>query len=321
MSQMDKYCFGVDVGGTTVKIGLFRDDLQMVSKWEIPTRTEEEGRYIISDIADSVKEEMKNKELKPEQILGIGIGIPGPVLEESVVNNCVNLGWGVVNVKNELSSQLFYLPVKAGNDANVAALGEAVAGAGEGRKNVLMLTLGTGLGGGVIIDGKIHAGAHGAAGEFGHMPLFDKAVDYCGCGKRGCSEQIAGARGMISYTKHLIAGGESRSGLSFIREFSARDIFDFAKDGDELANTVVNEMVETLGKELAILGVAFDPEVFIIGGGMSRAGEWLLEKIRDSYEEKAFHAVKNIEIVGATLGNDAGMTGAAALILREDAGK
>ncbi|MBQ6360618.1 MAG: ROK family glucokinase [Lachnospiraceae bacterium] len=313
---MEKYCFGVDVGGTTVKIGLFRDDLQMVSKWEIPTRTEENGRNIIPDIADSIKQEMKDKELKPENVLGIGIGIPGPVLEESVVNNCVNLGWGVVNVKKELSSQLYYLPVKAGNDANVAALGEAVAGAGEGRRNVVMLTLGTGLGGGVIIDGNIHAGAHGAAGEFGHMPMFDKAVDYCGCGKRGCAEQIAGAKGMISYTRHLIAGGESRSGLSFLREFTARDIFDFAKDGDELANTVVNEMVETLGKTLSVLGAAFDPEVFIIGGGMSRAGEWLLEKIRASYEEKAFHAVKNTEIIGATLGNDAGMTGAAALIIK-----
>ena len=188
---MEEARIGIDLGGTTVKLGLFYGE-QVEEKWEIPTRKEENGAYILADIADSIEKKLKEKGIEKKEVIGAGIGVPGPVDGKGIVHGCVNLGWGIFSVEEKLGT-LLGLPVKAGNDANVAALGELWQGGGKGYQDMVMITLGTGVGGGIILDGKIRAGIHGAAGEIGHMPVVYEEKEYCNCGKKGCLEQIGRA--------------------------------------------------------------------------------------------------------------------------------
>ena len=224
---MDKYCFGVDLGGTTVKIGLFSIEGQLQDKWEIPTRTENHGAEILSDIAASIQRRMDTGHLSKEQVTGIGIGVQGPVLNENIVQGCVNLGWGNVRVADELSA-LTGLKVKAANDANVAALGEQWQGGGKGFQNLVMFTLGTGVGGGIIQNGRIISGANGAAGEIGHMVIVDsdEVVGTCGCGHRGCLEQVASATGIVNLTEKKLAECSQDSVLRDISPLTAKDVLD-----------------------------------------------------------------------------------------------
>ena len=184
---MEKLCFGIDIGGTTVKLGLFSIDGTVLDKWEIPTRKEDKGAYILPDVVESLNAKMQEKNINKAQVEGIGIGVPGPVTEDGVVLECVNLGWGIINVEKELE-ELTGLKVKAGNDATVAALGEMWQGGGKGYNSMILVTLGTGVGGGVIIGGKIITGSKGAAGEIGHILVNYDEPDTCGCGKHGCLE-------------------------------------------------------------------------------------------------------------------------------------
>lgn len=309
-----KYLYGIDIGGTTVKMGLFQEDGILKEKWEIKTRTEENGKYILGDIADSVKENMKQNEISTENLSGIGVGVPGAVLNFSKVNECVNLGWGSVDVAAQLSDAIG-CPVRATNDANAATLGEIWMGAASDCKSAVMITLGTGVGGGIIVDGKIIDGSHGYGGEIGHMTVDPEDDRVCNCGKTGCLELYASATGIVYETKKALAQTEKESSLRSIDTITAKDIFDAAKDGDEFAK----DQVKALGQKLALasgnIALMVDPEVFVIGGGVSKAGQILLDAVEEYYKKYTFGKAQESKFVLATLGNDAGIYGAASLML------
>lgn len=308
-----KYCFGVDIGGTTVKMGLFTTEGDLLDKWEIKTRTENGGEAILPDIARSLQAKMEEKKIKELQMSGIGVGVPAPVGGDGIVKNTANLGWGYKEVKKELE-ELTGQRVRVGNDANVAALGEMWLGAGKGQKNMVMVTLGTGVGGGVIINGKPVVGAHGAGGEIGHICVNEKETISCGCGKKGCLEQYASATGIVRLAKERLAKNEDPSLLRG-SEVSAKAVFDALKEGDAVAEEIVEEFGRYLGHAMANVAVIVDPSVIVIGGGVSKAGEILLKYVEKSFKEREFFANAGTKFVLATLGNDAGICGAAKLIL------
>lgn len=312
---MKKYAFGVDIGGTTVKMGLFETMGTLLDTWEIPTRTQENGRYILPDIADAIEAKMEEKKISRLDIEGIGMGVPGPVSPDGTVLKCVNLGWGVFNVEEELN-RLTGFKVKAGNDANVAALGEMWQGGGKGYKNLVMVTLGTGVGGGVIIDEKILPGAVGAAGEIGHIPMRDDETETCGCGKKGCLEQYASATGIVRLTRRYLEAHKDEDVQTMLKDdYTAKDICDAAKLGDKVALAMVDKVGLMLGKALASIACVVNPEAFVIGGGMAKAGEILLNVIRKYYTEYAFHAARDTVFKEAELSNNAGIYGGVRLVL------
>ena len=316
MHESKKKCIGIDVGGTTVKIGLFETDGTPLFKWEVPTRKEEGGRYILEDVAASIREVLTEKEIHFSDILGAGLGIPGPVMPDGYVEVCVNLGWRDVNPQKELSAMLDNIPVKSGNDANVAALGEMWRGGGMGFTDIVMVTLGTGVGGGIIIDEKIIAGKHGLGGEIGHIHIRDEEWEHCNCGGVGCVEQIASATGIAREARRRMAGEETPSVLrQYGDTVTAKDVLDAAKAGDELALSVVETVGRYLGAALAGIAMTVDPEMFVIGGGVSKAGQFLIDII-DKYYQHYSPISQNKGIIGlAKLGNDAGIYGAARLVL------
>lgn len=311
---MEKRCFGVDIGGTTVKMGLFTVDGKVTDKWEIPTRKEENGKYILEDIAKSVKERMQRDTLTLEDIAGLGIGVPGPVKEDGTVLKCANLGWGVFNVADTVRELTGIENVKVGNDANVAALGEMWQGGGKGYNNLVMVTLGTGVGGGVILGGKILTGSNGAGGEIGHIRVNYEEKDVCGCGKTGCLEQYASATGVVRLAKKALEKKEKKTTL-VADDLSAKAVFDAAKAGDELAMDIVEKFGFYLGMALAHVSQVIDPEVFVIGGGVARAGQIIIDEVSKNYEENVMFALKNKAFKMAELGNDAGIYGSARMVL------
>ncbi len=314
---MKKYGFGVDIGGTTIKMSLFEMSGHMVDKWEIPTNTENHGASILDDVAAVIEGRLVQEGISKEEVEGIGIGVPGPVVHNSVVMGCVNLGWNRVDVSKELGEKTG-LKVKAGNDANVAALGEMWQGGGKGYKNVIMVTLGTGVGGGIIIDGQIINGSNGAGGEIGHMFADEAEEEVCGCGKHGCVEQYASATGVVRLAKRALAADDRESVLRRDEDISAKAVFDAAKEGDTIALEAVEKMGKILGTALANAACIVDPEVFVIGGGVSRAGTIVTESIRKYYIERAFHSCRNADFALAELGNDAGVYGCVYLLLSDD---
>lgn len=311
---MEKRCFGVDIGGTTVKMGLFTVDGKVTDKWEIPTRKEENGKYILEDIAKSVKERMQRDTLTLEDIAGLGIGVPGPVKEDGTVLKCANLGWGIFNVADTVRELTGIENVKVGNDANVAALGEMWQGGGKGYNNLVMVTLGTGVGGGVILGGKILTGSNGAGGEIGHIRVNYEEKDVCGCGKTGCLEQYASATGVVRLAKKALEKKEKKTTL-VADDLSAKAVFDAAKAGDELAMDIVEKFGFYLGMALAHISQVIDPEVFVIGGGVARAGQIIIDEVSKNYEENVMFALKNKAFKMAELGNDAGIYGSARMVL------
>jgi glucokinase len=304
------------VGGTTVKIGFFKTEGEMIDKWEIRTNTAENGKEILPDIAKAIDNKLAQEGISKSDIEGIGIGVPGPVRANGVVNICVNLGWGVINVADELGS-LTGLPVKVGNDANVAALGEMWQGGAKGSTDVVMVTLGTGVGGGVIVDGKIVAGFDGAGGEIGHITVNSNEIEPCNCGQYGCLEQYASATGIVRMTQRHLAKTSDDTVLRNYPEVTAKVIFDEAKAGDEVALRLVDELGTILGSALSNLACVVNPEVIVIGGGVSKAGQILIDTIQKHYIETSFHACRNTRFELATLGNDAGMYGCMRLLLDE----
>lgn len=312
---MKKYCFGIDVGGTTVKMGFFETSGTLIDKWEIKTNTENFGENILADICDAMDKKLGEKEISLDDIEGVGIGLPGPITEDGTVIQCVNLGWGTFNVVERLSSMYHGIKVKAGNDANVAALGEAWQGGGKEFKSLVMITLGTGVGGGIIFDGKILTGATGGAGEIGHMHVAYNEKDYCNCGRKGCLEQKTSATGIVKEAKRYMENTDIPTKMRDFEGITAKDVFDLAKEGDEGALAVVNEMSTYLGIAMAHIASVINPEAFIIGGGVSKAGSFLIDAIKIKYCESCFKPCGDAAIRLATLGNDAGIYGAAAQIV------
>lgn len=311
---MKKYGFGVDVGGTTIKMGFFETDGKLLDKWEIKTNTANGGAEILSDIAKGIDNKLAQEGISKSDVQGVGVGVPGPVRGDGVVNRCVNLGWGTVNVAEELGT-LTGLTVKVGNDANVAALGELWQGGAKGCKDAVMVTLGTGVGGGVIIDGKIVAGFHGAGGEIGHITVNPDEIEACNCGQYGCLEQYASATGIVRMAKRKLAKTDDATVLRNYDPLTAKDIFDEAKNGDEVAKELVDELGEILGAALSNLACVVNPEAIVIGGGVSKAGKILIDTVQNHFKESAFYALKDTRFELATLGNDAGMYGCMAMLL------
>ena len=311
-----KYGFGVDLGGTTVKIAYFDREGNLLDKWEIPTITADRGKQILPDIAASIGNYLEAKYIPKEQIIGIGIGVPGPVDGKGVVNRCVNLGWGVFNIQQELE-ELTGMNVRAGNDANVAALGESWKGGAAGCDNMILATLGTGVGGGIILNGKPLSGVHGAGGEIGHVTLNKYETEACGCGRRGCAEQYCSATGVVRVAKRYLAANNRPSRLRTIEDLTCKDVFDAGNAGDEAALEILEQVYDLMGMFLSNLCCVLDPQVVVLGGGVSRAGAPLLEGVRKAYARYALHACKDVEFALASLGNDAGAYGAFKLVLDE----
>ncbi|MDR1764657.1 MAG: ROK family protein [Lachnospiraceae bacterium] len=382
----ENVCLGLDVGGTSVKIGLFTVDGALLDKWEVPTRTQENGKYILADVADSIKARFAQSGRAMSDLVGCGIGVPGPVMPDGYVEVCVNLGWKDAYPAKELSDLLDGVPVRCNNDANVAALGELWQGGGKGYHDLVMATLGTGVGGGIILGDKIVSGCHGLGGEIGHFRVRRDETEYCNCGGQGCLEQYASATGIVREARRALAaddrpsalrgfeatqavaggptvdgasagdgtltvdgasavpaaqGGEGAAGGGTLTVgdasavptaqggegaavsaapplngvLTAKDVLDAAKEGDALALEVMDDVGYYLGVAFAHLALTVDPEVIVIGGGVSKAGEFLIDIIDRHYRKSAAISERKAKLRLATLGNDAGIYGAARLIL------
>ena len=315
---MAKYIYGIDIGGTTVKMGLFDEKGDMLEKWEIVTRKENKGENILPDIVKSIKEKNSEKSIETDDILGIGMGVPGPITEDGRVLKCANLGWGIFSVADEMSKLTGVKKVKVGNDANVAALGEQWRGGGRGFDNIVMVTLGTGVGGGIIMNGKILTGENGAAGEIGHITVNPKETLTCGCGCKGCLEQYSSATGVIRLAKERLEASDKPSELRKFAddEIGGKEVFDAYKAGDELAAEAVDEFAAYLGMGLGNVASVVDTQAFVIGGGLSKNGPIVIELIKKQYEKNVMFALKNTEFRLAELGNDAGMYGAVRMVIQ-----
>ena len=314
---MKEYAFGIDLGGTTAKIGLFTTTGDLLEKWEVPTDTSDQGARILPNLAAAVQDKMAQRSLRPDQIEGVGLGVPGPVQDSSVVAIvCANLGgWGDCDAGAQLSQLLGGLRVQVGNDANVAALGEIWMGAAKGCRSAVMVTLGTGVGGGVVADGKLIEGAHGAGGEIGHITVNPQETAQCGCGKHGCLEQYSSATGVVRCMNKLLEQNPDVPCTLRGRDFAAKDVFDAARSGDKLAQQEVEDMTLTLALALGNIAAITDPEMFLVGGGVARARDVLLEPLSRHYQANAFLSCRNTPIRLASLGNDAGIYGAVRLIV------
>lgn len=313
---MNKFYYGIDIGGTTVKMGLFDEEGSMLEKWEIDTRKEESGKYILSDIADAIDKKNTEKNIDKTQVLGIGMGVPGPITEDGRVLKCVNLGWGIFSVADEVRKLTGVEKVKVGNDANVAALGEQWKGGGRGFDSIVMVTLGTGVGGGVVINGKILTGSNGAAGEIGHLTVNPFETRTCGCGKKGCLEQYSSATGITRMSAEKLAESDEPSSL---REYdipiTGLQLFKAYKENDKLACEIVDTFSSYLGLGLSHVAAVVDPQAFVIGGGVSKNGQIVADVIKEKYEQDVMFALKGKEFRLAELGNDAGMYGAVRMVL------
>ncbi|MBQ3902963.1 MAG: ROK family glucokinase [Lachnospiraceae bacterium] len=310
-----KYVIGADLGGTTCKLGVFTEEGKLLEKWEIPTDRKENGAHILPNIAKGIEEKLSEMKIEKDDCLGVGIGVPGAVLPDGRVNRCVNLGWDVVPIESELS-KLCNMKVKAANDANIAALGEYWKGGGEGFASIVMVTLGTGIGGGIVLGGKLLVGENGAAGEIGHIVVNPEEKVACGCGNHGCIEQYASATGIARAAREELEASDEDSVLRSDKgSLTAKDVIDAAKAGDALALRVSNRVLSMLGHTLAVVANTVNPEALLLGGGVSKAGSFIIDGVRETFERDAFHAVRDTKIVLAKLGNDAGIYGAAYLVI------
>lgn len=315
---MSRYAFGADIGGTTVKLGLFDRDGCVLDKWEIPTVKENDGAAILPDVAESICWKMQEKGIDTDDVAGIGVGAPGPVDDEGVVYGAANLGWGTFSIPKVLNAYL-NVPVAAANDANTAAFGEMWQGGGKGHENMVAVTLGTGVGGGIIVNGRILTGATGAGGEIGHIHVVDNEPEACGCGNHGCLEQYASATGIVRLARKRLAADDAESVLRALHgeELTAKAVWDAVKSGDAVAQEIARQFGEYLGKGLAAVAAVANPEVFVLGGGVSRAGDILIQYVEPFYQKYAFRACRGAKFALAKLGNDAGIYGASGLILNQ----
>jgi len=308
---MDHLYFGVDIGGTATKIGAFDQQGNLLSKWEIKTDISENGSLILPNIAVEILHYARNL----SRVIAIGVGVPGPVQRGGYVKRCVNLGWGDFNPARELAAILRGVPVFAGNDANMAAMGEYWKGSGKNADNIVFITLGTGVGGGIILDGKVVFGMSGLGGEIGHVVVNPDETVPCNCGQTGCLDQTASATGIVRAAERLLSQSDKPSILRSFDVMTSRDVVDAARHGDELAQQAFDRCMYFLGKSMAMLTNIIDPDMYIIGGGVSKAGDYLVETVRKHYDALATLSEHKAEIKLASLGNDAGIYGTVKLAM------
>ena len=311
-----KWIIGIDLGGTSTKLGLFDQNGTLVEKWQLPTERSDHGKRILPNLAYSSKQALERHKIIREEVIGIGLGVPGAVRGQSYVAPCINLDqWGGFDAAEAFSHLCGGLPVRLVNDANAAALGEIWQGSAKDVKNMLFVTLGTGVGSGVVINGRVVEGAHGVGGEIGHIKLQEQENRTCGCGKHGCLEQYASATGLVCAAHRKLESSDEPSLLRQKSVFSAKEVFDAAKAGDSLAEKLILRSADELGRALASVSCVIDPEVIVLGGGVSMAGQPLLEAVKRSFRRYAFPAAEETCFRLALLDNDAGIYGAAKLML------
>ncbi|MCQ2508961.1 MAG: ROK family glucokinase [Lachnospiraceae bacterium] len=304
-----KVYIGVDIGGMTVKFGIFEDQ-KILKQWAIPTRVKEQ--MIAADIADAIKAGCAELEIPEENILGVGIGVPGNTRPDGFVYNASNIGWKDYDLGAEIKERL-NAPIQVGNDANVAALAEYWVGAGKEYNSFVMLTIGTGLGGGIINEGRIVNGMMGSGGEVGHIPVNPQETLTCGCGGHGCLEQYTTATAIMRMAREAIEAGEATCIES--KTPTAKDVLDAAKAGDPMAMKVMDQFADRMGQGMAIIAAVMNPEAFLLGGGVSKAGDYLLDLIRPYYDKYLFKGCVGADFRIAVLENDAGIIGAAKLAM------
>ncbi|MFA9493640.1 ROK family glucokinase [Streptococcus sp. E17BB] len=316
---MAKKLIGIDLGGTTVKFGILTLDGQVQEKWAIETNILEEGRHIVPDIIASIKHRLELYGMKPSDIAGIGMGSPGAVdREQKTVTGAFNLNWAKTQAVGAAIAQELGIPFAIDNDANVAALGERWVGAGDNKPDVVFVTLGTGVGGGIIADGNLIHGVAGAGGEIGHIIVEPEVGFACTCGNSGCLETVASATGVVRVARLL---AESYEGDSSIKaaidngdEVTSKDIFVAAEAGDAFADSVVEQVGFYLGLAAANISNILNPDAVVFGGGVSAAGEFLRARIEKYFVCFTFPQVRQSTVLKiAELGNDAGIIGAASL--------
>lgn len=311
--NMRNYLYGVDVGGTTIKIGLFASDMKHLGKVELKTPSANHDTAIFDTILEGIKQLNTDNQLTFDDIVGIGVAVPCPI-KEGYAEKCANLDWYQINLTESFKKRVpKEVKVRFANDANIAALGERSM-LTEMFDDVVMVTLGTGVGGGVILGGKMIEGARGAGGEIGHMMVIDpKALDFdCGCGARGCLEQIAGTKGILLHAKQMIE--QHPDSMLSGKTLTVKAVFDAAKAGDVAAMKTFDRITDYLARALSTVAVIIEPEVFIIGGGVSKAGQFLLDAIQTKYKKYARFDTGKIKFALAVSGNDAGMIGSALMI-------
>lgn len=311
-----KYCFGVDIGGTFVKLGLFTTEGELLDKWQIPTRREDESSHVLPDIAASIAAKLEEKGIAKEDVTGVGFGTPGPVTEDGVAVCPANLDWVNKPVAKELS-ELTGFPCRGGNDVNTAGLGEMWKGGAKGYKNIVVVPVGTGVGAAIIVNGKVIAGTRGAAGEIGHIHVDDEIQEPCGCKAVGCVEQFSSATGLVRMAKKALADESVVTSLRNLEVVTAKDVIDAAKAGDEVADQIFDKFCDYLGYSLAATGAVIDPEIFILGGGVSRAGQVMVDRVQAYFKKYAWPGIRDIKFALAQLGNDAGIYGAASIAIGE----
>lgn len=314
---MRPYAFGVDIGGTAIKLGLFQTDSNLLEKWSIPTRIKEKGRHILPDVIASIRSKLEERGIPWGGVEGVGIGVPGPVAEDGTVHRCINLGWDVFNIPERIRAMEPSIHrFRVSNDVNAATLGEQWKGAAQGHKNVFMITLGTGIGGGLVINEKIINGTGGGAGEIGHFRIDPSETEVCNCGGHGCLEQYCSATGLLRCTRRVLAEQHDIStDLKDNENLTAKTVCDAAKAGDKLALELLDQLGDRLGWALTAVAGTADPEIFVIGGGLSNAGDTLLAPIIKGYRSHAFHAFRDTKFALARLGNDAGIYGCVRMLL------
>ena len=319
---MSKKIIGIDLGGTSVKFAILTQEGEVQEKWSIKTNILDEGSHIVDDMIESINHRLRLLGLGAEDFIGIGMGSPGVVDREKGTDiGAYNLNWKTLQPVKEKIEKATGISFFIDNDANVAALGERWKGAGENQPDVVFMTLGTGVGGGIVAEGKLLHGVAGAAGELGHITVdFDQPI-LCTCGKKGCLETVASATGIVNLTRRYAdeyAGdAELKKLIDNGEDVNAKIVFDLAKAGDELALIVYRNFARYLGIACANIGSILNPSTIVIGGGVSAAGEFLLDGVRKVYEENSFPQVRtSTKLALATLGNDAGVIGAASLVLQ-----
>ncbi|WP_102027028.1 ROK family glucokinase [Salirhabdus sp. Marseille-P4669] len=309
------YYVGADIGGTTVKLAFITEKGQIVHKWEISTNIHNNGEEIPKEIVYSIETKMQELRIPKEELLGLGAGAPGYVnTNTGLVYEAVNVGWKNFNLKDKLSQRL-QIPVYVTNDANLAALGEYWVGAGRNIDHLITVTLGTGVGGGIVVNGQVVNGIDGSGGEIGHVVVTPNDGPTCNCGRRGCIETYASATGIARQGLEEVVKPVDTSLKNIFATtgtLTAKDIFEQAKDGDLVSKQIVENTTNLLGIMLANLATIINPGVIIIGGGVSKAKDTLLNPLKRAFEKYCLdHAFHNCEITIAQLGNDAGVVGAA----------
>ncbi len=313
-SEALQYAFGIDIGGTTVKMGFFSRENGLLEKWEIPTQKGNDPTVVLEDIHVAIVACLDRHGVKKEEVAGVGMAAPGPVTDGGLLHGTVNIGWGDVYLGKEGERIFGISPVHIENDARVAALGEAIYGAGKGEKSMMLLTLGTGIGGGVIFDGAIHGGSTGVAGEIGHCTVDPYETRVCTCTKTGCLEQYCSATGMVRVAKRFLEEQDMPSVLRDKEELSAKDLWEGVSAGDALSIMIGKHVAKLLGIAIANAVYVVDPDLVVIGGGVSAAGDVLLDMVVEEYKPRVFPHSRNKRFALASLRNDAGIYGAAALV-------